>query len=242
MTRVVITRAKEDVDRLADRLVAAGHSAVKLPLLSIEATADVLAVNGFPIETTALIFTSVNAVRYGLQAATEFALPSKAPIIAVGSRTRDALGDEGLVAACPSREDSEGVLNWLTANSTAVTHVIVIKGRGGRELIASTLLDQGITVTTFDCYRRLWPDISCEQLTSALRSDKPSAIHVASGETLRRLSELCVLHQPDSLRRHHLIVPSRRVEEQAQELGWQSRIVASGAGDDALLYAISDLP
>ena len=63
MTRVVITRAKEDVDRLADRLVAAGHSAVKLPSLSIEATADVLAVNGFPIETTALIFTSGNAVR-----------------------------------------------------------------------------------------------------------------------------------------------------------------------------------
>jgi hypothetical protein len=41
--------------------------------------------------------------------------------------------------------------------------------------------------------------------------------------------------------KHTVILPSGRVESQARELGWQSRIVAAGASDDALLEVLSTL-
>ena len=75
----------------------------------------------------------------------------------------------------------------------------------------------------------------------ALESQEPRYIHVASGETLSRLEELCALCGVSAHEKHTVILPSGRVESQARELGWQSRIVAAGASDDALLEVLSTL-
>ena len=65
MKRIVVTRSVEDVDRLAERLTSDGHLAVKLPLLAIESLQSSSDIDKLPRTTTAIIYTSVNAVRHG---------------------------------------------------------------------------------------------------------------------------------------------------------------------------------
>ena len=241
MKRVVVTRSVEDVDRLAERLTSAGHVAVKLPLLAIEAIQSSLDIDNLPRTTVAIIYTSGNAVRHGFEAISQATINEASMTIAVGAKTRDALSKKGVRAESPAREDSEGILALLESLDQSPTHVVLVKGQGGRDLIETRLNHLGICLTIIECYRRVWPDVPEANFLSAVSIESPSIIHVASGETLTRLTDLCWAHGVDALNTHTLVVPSQRVADQARELGWQSRIVADGAGDEALLEAVADL-
>ena len=241
MKRVVVTRSVEDVDRLAERLTSDGHLPIKLPLLAIEPLQSSVDIDNLPPTTTVIIYTSVNAVRHGFEAISQAIINDGLVTIAVGAKTRDALGEEGVRAESPAREDSEGILAFLASLDQSPTHVVLVKGQGGRDLIETRLDRLGIHLTIIECYRRVWPDVSEANFLSAVSIESPSIIHVASGETLTRLTDLCWAHGVDALNTHVLVVPSQRVAGQARELGWQSRIVADGAGDEALLKAVADL-
>lgn len=241
MKRIVVTRSADDVERLAKRLASAGYRPIKLPLLAIEATANVLHSGDTPLKTSSLIFTSVNSVRYGLPETARAIAEEGSTVLAVGSKTRDELLRNGIQAESPEREDSEGVLALLESLPQLPTHVLLVKGQGGRDLIESRVPRLGIELSTFECYRRVWPEIPKAVFTEALAPDQPSIIHLASGETLARLTDLCRAHQIDAQNTHVLVLPSQRVADQARELGWQSRIVATGAGDDALLSTLKEL-
>ena len=241
MKRVVVTRSVEDVDRLAERLTSDGHLAVKLPLLAIEPLQSSLDIGNLPGSTTAIIYTSVNAVRHGFEAISGVTPNEGLVTIAVGAKTRDALGEKGVRAESPAREDSEGILAFLESFDQSPTHVVLVKGQGGRDLIETRLARLGIHLTIIECYRRIWPEVPEANFLSAVSIESPSIIHIASGETLTRLTDLCWVHGVDALDAHTLVLPSQRVANQARELGWQSRIVADGAGDEALLKAVADL-
>jgi uroporphyrinogen-III synthase len=116
-----------------------------------------------------------------------------------------------------------------------------VKGEGGRDLIETSLGGLGIPLSIVECYRRVWPDIAEADFLSAVSVETPSVIHVASGETLTRLTDLCWVHGVEIFDVHTLVVPSQRVSDQARELGWQSRIVSDGAGDKALLEVVAHL-
>ena len=241
MKRVVVTRSVEDVDRLAERLTSDGHLPIKLPLLAIEPLQSSVDIDNLPSTSAVIIYTSVNAVRHGFEAISQAITNDGFVTIAVGAKTRDALGKKGVRAESPAREDSEGILAFLESLDQSTTHVVLVKGQGGRDLIETRLDRLGIHLTIIECYRRVWPDVSEANFLSAVSIESPSIIHVASGETLTRLTDLCWAHGVDVLDAHTLVVPSQRVADQARELGWQSRIVADGAGDEALLKAVADL-
>jgi uroporphyrinogen-III synthase len=113
--RVVVTRSVEDVDRLAERLTSDGHLPIKLPLLAIEPLQSSVDIDNLPPTTTVIIYTSVNAVRHGFEAISQAITNDGLVTIAVGAKTRDALGEEGVRAESPVREDSEGILAFLAS-------------------------------------------------------------------------------------------------------------------------------
>ena len=250
MTHVVLTRAESDAKRQLDLLSKRGFTATALPLLAIEPVIVAPAVTAELEQADVVIFTSANAVTHGLShvmSACRSASTRDAStrVLAVGRKTRELLTNEGINAESPDREDSEGLLELLNAmdNSSprSLNRVALIKGEGGRDLISSVLSEQGLSVVEVNCYRRIWPSVARRTVTDALDSPEPRYIHVASGETLSRLEELCVLYGVNVHEKHTVILPSDRVENQARELGWQSRIVAVGASDDALLEVLSTL-
>ena len=255
MIHVVLTRAESDVKRQLDILASSGFIATALPLLAIEPVAVASAVEAELENSNAFIFTSANAVTHGLSRVmgacpAAFTLnastrSTSTKVLAVGRKTRELLNDHGIDASSPDREDSEGLLELLngTDNSSArsLDRVALIKGEGGRDLISSVLSEQGLSVVEVNCYRRVWPAVSQRTVLTVLDSAEPRYIHVASGETLLRLEELCGIYGVSAHEKHTVILPSDRVEDQARELGWQSRIVAAGASDDALLEVLSTL-
>jgi uroporphyrinogen-III synthase len=166
-------------------------------------------------------------------------------VLAIGRKTRELLTDQGIAANSPEREDSEGLLELLASTQSdspeLSNRIALIKGEGGRDLISTALTEQGLGVVEVNCYRRVWPSVSQSTVLHALESQEPRYIHVASGETLSRLEELCALYAVSVHDKHTIILPSGRVESQARELGWQSRIVAAGASDNALLEVLSTL-
>ena len=245
MTHVVLTRAESDAKRQLDLLSKRGFTATALPLLAIEPVIVAPAVTAELEQADVVIFTSANAVTHGLSHVMSACCSASTRVLAVGRKTRELLINEGINAESPDREDSEGLLELLA--STGVdsprlpNRIALIKGEGGRDLISSVLSEQGLSVVEVNCYRRIWPSVARRTLTDALDSPEPRYIHVASGETLSRLEELCVLYGVSVHEKHTVILPSDRVENQARELGWQSRIVAVGASDDALLEVLSTL-
>ena len=245
MTHVVLTRAEPDTKRLLDLLSERGFGATALPLLKIEPLAIASAVEAELEHLDVVIFTSANAVTHGVSYVLSACHRASTKVLAVGRKTRELLTDQGIAANSPEREDSEGLLELLPSTQSdspeLSNRIALIKGEGGRDLISTALTEQGLGVVEVNCYRRVWPSVSQSTVLHALESKEPRYIHVASGETLSRLEELCALYAVSVHDKHKIILPSGRVESQARELGWQSRIVAAGASDNALLEVLSTL-
>ena len=245
MIHVVLTRAESDAKRQLDLLANRGFTATALPLMAIEPVAVASTVETELENSNTFIFTSANAVTHGLSYVMSACLGASTRVLAVGRKTRELLNDHGIDASSPDREDSEGLLELLNemdkSSPRSPNRIVLIKGEGGRDLISSVLSEQGLRVTEVNCYRRIWPSVSRSTVSDALDSAEPRYIHIGSGETLSRLEELCAVCGVNAHERHTVILPSDRVENQARELGWQSRIVAAGASDDALLEVLSTL-
>ena len=106
MKRVVVTRSVEDVDRLAECLTSDGHLPIKLPLLAIEPLQSSVDVDNLPSTSAVIIYTSVNAVRHGFEATSQAITNDGFVTIAVGAKTRDALGEAGVRAESPADRKS----------------------------------------------------------------------------------------------------------------------------------------
>jgi uroporphyrinogen-III synthase len=234
--RVVLTRQTKDSNALASRLREQGVETLQFPLMAIEplpvdSPQRLSAEHGL----TVLVFTSTNAVQYGLHAIRDLASADACTVIAVGKRTLEALQSESIDAIAPEREDSEGILELPIFQDAMIDRVIVVKGEGGRDLLQRALIDRGVTVIDLNCYRRYWPTVDVDKLDQFLEDGAP-LIHVASGEAVVRLTDLV---STAVQRQSSLVVPSGRVAHQARALGWHRVEEAEGAGDAAFIEVFS---
>lgn len=236
MKRVVLTRQIKDSQALAAQLREQGVETLQFPLMAIEP----LSVDRQPPLSaehgvTVLVFTSSNAVQYGLNAIRDLASEDACTVIAVGKRTLESLQSESIDAIAPEREDSEGILELPIFQDAIIDRVIVVKGEGGRDLLQRALIDRGVTVIDVICYRRYWPAVDVDKLNQFLEDGEP-VVHVASGEAVVRMTDLV---STALLRQASLVVPSERVAHQARALGWHRVEEAEGAGDAAFIEVFS---
>ena len=138
------------------------------------------------------MFTSVNAVDgfFGLRM-NDAGKRLPAPVLAVGRATADALharGVRGVVT--PSRRfDSEGLLACpqLDAQRVDGRPVAIVKGEGGRDLLARELAARGAEVIEANVYRRRAP----EELPDMLDGVRESidVVTATSAEALENMLE-----------------------------------------------------
>ena len=138
-------------------------------------------------------------------------------------------------------ETSETLLTLSALQTSAISgqNALILRGNGGRELLADTLRERGVNVSYCECYRRspLYYDGS-EQSSSWQRAGINTLV-VTSGEMLQQLYTLV----PDYYRTTWLlgctlVVVSERLATLARQLGWQSIRVAENADNDALIRAL----
>ena len=237
MTTVVLTRPQADSERLSEALQNEGFQTRVMPIITIEAIPTAEQAPAPSLSDDALcIFISANAVRFGLpQLGSALARDSDLTVIAVGNKTRDTLVAEGIQAQVPVRADSEGLLAMPALSTPDSRDVVIVKGEGGRELLASELTGRGARVTEWVCYRRCGPEVD----VSGLIEIRAGLIFQASsGEMVSRLSELLAGGGQADLFQSSIIVPSDRVARLATEIGWGQVIRAEDASDDAFIRAL----
>jgi uroporphyrinogen-III synthase len=249
--QVVITRPRAQAAGLARAVEALGRTPVLLPLLEISALEDqseLERVLGRLADYALVAFVSPNAIDAVFTRITQW--PAGVTLAVLGEGSRTALARHGIDGASaaivsppdPARSDSEHLLGALDLAALAGRRVLIVRGDGGRELMADALRAAGALVETVAAYRRQVPRLTPELARSldSLLAQQNDWI-ITSSEALRGLMDLVralpVSDAVAKMQQQHLIVPHARIAETARALGL-ARVTLTGSGDERLLAAL----
>ena len=243
--RLLLTRPAEDCAALAQSLAAAGVGSSCLPLLAIEPVTVgnqqrllLEGLQGFQ----AIIVVSKPAARLLLEQLAKAGLqPPVQGWFTVGEATAAVLQGAGLAVSVPPRGDDSEALLALPALRQAVAvpapRVLIVRGVGGRELLAERLAEQGASVDYLELYRRCLPHYPATTLAQRIDGERLNGLVVSSGQGLEHLQRLAGADWP-RFSRLPLFVPSPRVAEQARARGAKDIVDCRGASAAALLAAV----
>lgn len=247
--RLLLTRPAEECAALAASLAAQGVYSSSLPLLEIQPLTETPEQRSLWLDLdryAAVIVVSKPAARLGLECLARYwPQPPQQSWFAVGAATAQLLADYGLSVCWPQDgEDSEALLQLPELASALQVHnprVLLIKGEGGRELIAQGLRARGVTVDYLELYRRVLPDYPSGALPASVREHRLNGLMVSSAQGLEHLLRLADGDGPQ-LAALPLFVPSARVAELARAAGAQHVVDCRGASAAALLEALQAEP
>lgn len=241
--RILVSRPAAQAGTLAALIAANGGEALCFPLLEIGPADDrqpleqaIEALDDYAL----VIFISPNAVDFSLpEILARRAWPATLRVAAIGQGTARALAGHGIgeVIVPAERFESEALLEMppLAAESVAGRRVLILRGNGGRELLAETLGARGARVDCVSCYRRS-PPSSAEPLQSWLRAGRLDALTVSASEGLRYLPGLL---GDDFARLAGLpvFVPHPRIAAAAAGLGLSS-VVTTAPADAGIIAGL----
>ncbi|MCH8504640.1 MAG: uroporphyrinogen-III synthase, partial [Ectothiorhodospiraceae bacterium] len=221
-------------------LEAEGAVPVQFPVLSIEPLADSEALDpGFAglAEQQLVIFTSPNAVHCCLELMQQRGLswPDGPEVAARGRATAEALEKWKIpVAVCPDGPyTSEGLLAHPRMHQTADQRTLLVRGIGGREVLAETLRERGARVSTLEVYRRTRPDADPAPLMERWQRGGIQVVVVTSLEGLDNLLALVGPDGREALLGSGLVTVSGRVATAARVRGFTDGIVVAPEASDA---------
>ncbi|WP_446437722.1 uroporphyrinogen-III synthase [Pseudomonas sp. 910_23] len=244
--RVLLTRPAEESTALAALLSQAGIYSSCLPLLETQAlavTAEQQAVFDALQRYCAVIVVSKPAARLALQRLGNAVPPM--PWFSVGAATAQILAGHGLDVHYPATGDDSEALLQLPALREAIAQpgakVLILRGEGGRELLAERLREQGASVDYLELYRRFLPVYETGALMQRIRLERLNGLVVSSGQGFLHLQALAGTDWPQ-VAQLPLFVPSPRVYEMARAAGAKKVVDCRGASAAALLVALGSYP
>jgi uroporphyrinogen-III synthase len=238
---ILVTRPEHQAGELAQRIEAAGGEAVRFPALEIVAVkppADLVRARLTPADR--VIFISPNAARIGLELVRASGARLPARVIAVGGGTARALREGGVtdvVVPSGAAQDSEAVLALSCLDDVAGERIVIVRGVGGRELLAEALRARGATVDYLECYRRQRPRADAAPLLARWAGGGIDAVTAASSETLAHLATLLGAAGAARLAHTPLFVPHAKIAAAARRMGIDTVTVTAG-GDAGLVEGL----
>ena len=242
--RIVVTRPIHQNAILCERIGQLGGTAIMFPLLTISPLPDTHAMDAKLAELDTydwLVFTSVNAVSYGM-ARIHTLYPHKTDIskhwsiAAIGPSTANALLAKGAtqVHVPQNHFDSEGLLDLPAWQAVTRQNIMLFCGIGGRDLLEKTLKARGAQVTRLECYQRTSAQSSADVLYQHHCQQACDAIIVTSSEALRYL--LPLLQQHPALLSIPLLANHARIAKEAQAIAnLPCHYPEQGSDDDAMM-------
>lgn len=247
---VLITRPATQADSLRHAIESAGATVLSLPLIEIKALVDPQAIQDLKDKVLqldsyqALIFVSNNAVRYGAEIINNFwpQFPIGIDVIAVGPTTAEAAREQlaCTVSQPESGMTSEDILRLPALQDVAGKKVGIVRGQGGRELLADTLRERGASVDYLEAYSRSPVEYVAKNFCRELETAAVNVLTVSSGESLDRLTQLLADNR-EIMQKLHLLVPSQRVARQAEGAGYLRVHNAHGADTRSFVSALGEL-
>lgn len=215
---VLVTRPRRQAEGLVAAIGAKGGRAIEFPAIEPRPRAgdDVAAdAEGLTAPDVA-IFVSANAVRFGLN------YTGGAKIAAIGPATAARLEQTGhsVDIRAPDGFNSERLLETPELRDVAGKVIRIIRGSGGRELLANVLRERGAIVEYLPVYSREVPEYGAAELDALCREWARGGIDVVtvmSVETLVNLVQLLPRECLDALLATPLVTPASRVIKEAEK-------------------------
>jgi uroporphyrinogen-III synthase len=235
-TGVLVTRPEHQSDKLAAAIEDAGGEAIRFPVIDIvpaevaDATRELESLPAPDIT----VFISTNAVMYGLP----FVNGEDTIVAAIGPTTKAAIEAAGRhVDVCPMQGfDSESLLAEAAMQDVSGKNVRIIRGDGGREMLARTLRERGAAVHYLEVYRRQTRTYS-QSLLSGLeqrwRDGQVNYVIAMSGESLSKLLEILPANCRKMLENTPIITPSPRVFRSGSDRIPDAKIVLADTSQTA---------
>ena len=230
---VVVTRPDGQNHDLSAALRALGATVIQRPCIALEAYTD----NGKSALTLdhldAAIFISANAVRFGFTRMHAVVTPQQ--FFCVGSATANALYQQGVAEVHFPTHDfsSEGLLQLPALQSVEGKQIVIVRGRGGRELLYETLQARGAIVHYLEAYQRILPP--CQYRAGG------DFVLITSNEVADNLVQLTIEEEKQSLLQTQTIVGHENIAAHVQNLGFsKTPLVAANPRDDSMLNTLLD--
>ena len=237
---VLVTRPRAQAAELIKLIQDNGGNAICFPVIEIvplDSSAVAADAAALPTPDIAL-FVSRNAVAHGLSLAGSAMKGATGPATAAAIEARgqsvDILSKRGF--------DSESLLLEPALQNVAGKNIRIIRGLGGRGLLAESLRGRGATVDYLPVYERKLPECSPELLSeveTAWRGGNIHAITVMSVQTLKNLLEILPAGCRQRIENVPLVTPAARVIKEALDLCPVARtLLASGPQAADMVAAI----
>jgi uroporphyrinogen-III synthase len=226
---VVITRPRELAAPFARLLERRGARAIVFPAIEIQplpAPATLARLADYDVA----VFVSPSAVRIALAAQPPWP-PRLAAAVGAGTRRQLELTGAQAIVAPTAGADSEALLALPEMRSLRGKRVLIVRGEGGRELLAEALAARGALVEHAVCYRRARPAADAAPLVAAWQRGEVHALTVFSAEALDNFSAMGGAELVAAL---PLFVPHPRIADHARERGAREVVIAPGSDDDVL--------
>jgi len=226
---VVLTRPRELAEPFARLLERRGARAIVFPAIEIQPLPA-------PPELTHLgdydlaVFISPSAVHVARRATTSWP-PRLAAAIGAGTRRELERTGARAIIAPQAGADSEALLALPQVQRLAGKRVLIVRGEGGRELLAESLKARGAVVEHAVCYRRTKPAADAAQLVEAWRHGEVDALTAYSAQAL---DNFVAMGGAELIAALPVFVPHERIARHARALGAREVAVAAG-GDDQML-------
>ena len=241
--RVLVTRPLHQAEALCGLIERQQGYAIRFPTLAIEA------LNHSPllaqlINLDWLIFTSANAVNFALTANNGTITSLKnLRLVAIGKATANALKNQGLtVDVIPkSGFTSEALLALPEFEHLNQQHCLIVRGQGGREILAEGLRARGARVNYLEVYRRLIPECDSSPVIAQLQRGEIDIITLHSGQSLDNLMVMMPKKSHQQLLKISLVVVSERIKKLAINYGFQRIVVSNYAADTEIMASINAL-
>ncbi|WP_426415150.1 uroporphyrinogen-III synthase [Aestuariirhabdus sp. LZHN29] len=242
--QVLVTRPTEQAERLAQKLRAAGAGALVMPLIEARALVESEQVKAQVLDLDRfqkLIFISRSAARFGGDLIDRYwpQMPVAVEWFAIGGGTAEEVERLGVeVEFAKEGTDSEALLQLPAFANIAGQRILLVKGVGGREHLATELSARGAEVIELPVYERHSLAYEPAEFLSRVAQHRINLAVVTSGGIAERLTQLLADDQRASI---HLLVPSERVAQLMANKGFASVWISDGAGDSAIMESLQHL-
>lgn len=229
--RVLLTRPHVKSQALALRLKDEGIFSHSYPLINIQIEKALPNSNFYNADI--IIAISDNAVHFSNQQIEYW--PKSAMYLAVGNATQRVFKGLGIDAQIPDVSTSEGLLNLSCLTNVKHKNISIIRGVGGRELLAKSLIERGANVNYLEVYTRQLIELKSKKCIRKWQQDEINTIVVTSGEMLEHIYTNTNDKDLIWLQNMWLVVPSHRIVIIAKRLGAKNVSMSSGADNTSIL-------
>ena len=249
--RILITRPNQQADHLSSLITNYGGISVKFPTVEIqplsrtnELTERFNRIGRYDF----IVFISRSAAKIAIeQFVKNIDLIKHIQLVAIGPSTAKELSSynlKNIIFPRGNDADTEGLLNLEEMQSDNVSdkNILIIRGIGGRELLAKSLKKRGAIVDYIEIYERKLPVYEEYEINKIWHeNNNPDAVVVTSNEVLNNLIVL-LNNNTKKLLTIPLVAMSERIAEYARKKGFVSRIsVVREKSDDGILTSLLEL-